>query len=414
MSDHSIRTIYFTSQLPREVMDALNRESGRIYTQVKVEQYRIYRKKGIWLSPNAQERYNDYLNSDAPRLLHAHSIDAAQQGFNKACKTAKANRHSGAKYPHRNKRYRTTIWKPSGIRIKDRCLILSLAKGLEPLSVPLPDHLSLFPKESFLEARLVYNKSSRRYEWHLVVDIGVQTESLEQGYVAAIDLGEIHPVTITDGANASVISCRELRAARQHTNYVLSKIQEKQAKHKKYSRRWWRLQRRKNRFLARQKRRIRDLEHKISRKTIEWAQEHEVNEIAIGDVRDVADGKRLRKEQQQKVSNWSHGKIRSMIGYKAAAVGIQVVDDVDESYTSQTCCRCGERHKPKGRIYQCPACGFVAHRDVQGAANILSRYRLGELGKVTPPNPMYRYPVLRGKRSSPGHGASRSGSPLER
>jgi putative transposase len=414
MSEHSIRTIYFASKLPREVMDALNRESGRIYTQIKVEQYRIYRKKGIWLSPNAQERYNDYLNADAPRLLHAHSVDAAQQGFNKACKTAKANRNSGAKYPHRNKRYRTTTWKPSGIRIKDGCLILSLAKGLTPLSVPLPNHLRDFPKEAFLETRLVYNKSSRRYEWHLVVDTGVEVKPLEQGYVAAIDLGEIHPVTITDGRNAAVISCRELRAVRQHTNYVLSKIGEKQARHKKYSRRWWRLQRRKNRFLARQKKRVRDLEHKISRKTIEWAQAHEVSEIAIGDVRDVADGKRLNKKSQQKVSNWSHGKMRKFIGYKAQAAGMKVAHNVDESYTSQTCCGCGERHKPKGRIYQCPVCGFVAHRDVQGAANILSRYVTGELGKVTPPIPMYRYPVLRGKRSSPGHGANSSRSPVER
>lgn len=406
-----IRTLYFASQLPREVMDALNRESGRIYTQVKVEQYRIYRKQGIWLSPNAQERYNDYLNAQSPKMLHAHSIDAAQQGFHKACKTAKANRHLGAKYPHRNKHYRTTIWKPSGIRLKDRCLRLSLARGLEPLDVPLPDHVFAFSKEAFLEVRLVYNQSSRRYEWHLVVDIGIEVKPLEQGGVAAIDLGEIHPVTITDGQDAVIISCRELRAVKQHTHYLLSKVSQKQSKHKKYSRRWKRLQQRKNRFLARQKHRTRDLEHKISQEVIRWAHEHAITELAIGDVRDVADGKRLSKKSQQKVSTWSHGNMRKFIGYKAEAAGMKVVDDVDESYTSQTCYGCGKRHKPSGRLYRCPSCGFAAHRDVQGAANILSRYLLGVLGKVTPPKPKYRYPVLRGKRSSPGHGACRSVSP---
>ena len=75
-STTTIRTVYFRCQLPRSVADALNRESGRIYTQVLVEQYRIYRKKGVWLSPNTQKRYNDYRN-DQPSLLHAHSIDAA-------------------------------------------------------------------------------------------------------------------------------------------------------------------------------------------------------------------------------------------------------------------------------------------------------------------------------------------------
>src|SRR5687767_658740 len=87
-----IHTVYFACQLPRSVADALNAESGRRYTQVLVEQYRICRMQGVWLSPKAQERYNDYLNAERPRLLHAHSIDAAQQGFAKACTTTRAAR----------------------------------------------------------------------------------------------------------------------------------------------------------------------------------------------------------------------------------------------------------------------------------------------------------------------------------
>jgi hypothetical protein len=109
MSHSTIRTVYFASHLPRAIADALNAESGRIYTQVMVEQYRIYRKTGTWLSPKVQERLNDFYNVSQPPLLHAHSIDAAQQGFPKACKTAQANRGDGAQYPHKRKRYRTTI-----------------------------------------------------------------------------------------------------------------------------------------------------------------------------------------------------------------------------------------------------------------------------------------------------------------
>jgi putative transposase len=92
--------------------------------------------------------------------------------------------------------------------------------------------------------------------------------------------------------------------------------------------------------------------------------------------------------------------MRRYIGYKAEAAGITVADDVNEAYTSQTCASCGNRHKPTGRIYSCPACGAVVHRDVQGAANILSRFCYGALARVPVPNPMYRHPVLRGKRSS--------------
>jgi putative transposase len=243
MSNTIIRTAYFASHLPRAVADALNAESGRIYTQVMIEQYRIYRKKGVWLSPNAQERYSDYLNAETPRTLHAHSIDAAQQGFHKACKIAKANRGDGAHYPRKRKHYRTTIWKNTGIRVEGDCLLLSLARGLDSIRVELPAYLRAMPKEAFVEARLVYNKSSRHYEWHLVIDDGTEIEPTTNTNIAAVDLGEIHPATLTDGSEACVIACRELRADAQHTNKRLSKFQQAQSKHLKGWRRWKQLQR---------------------------------------------------------------------------------------------------------------------------------------------------------------------------
>lgn len=401
-----ITTIYFRCDLPKTTTDALNRESGRIYTQVLVEHYRIYRKKGVWLSPGADEKLNDYYNAEQPSFLHAHSIDAAQQGFGKACKTAREARKAGiedANYPHKRKYYRTTIWKNTGIRLKNGCLRLALARGNEPIVVPLPEPLRVLPAEAFIEMRLVYNKSSRHYEWHLVLEDGVVPHPVESGCVAAGDLGEVHPITLTDGEEALVVSCRQLRAQSQHSNKTQAELDSKQSRHQKKSRRWWRLERRKRRFLEKQKRRRRDIEHKVSREAVNWCVERQVQTLALGDVRDVADGKRLNQQNQQKISNWSHGKLRRYIGYKAAAAGLTVVDDVDEAYTSQTCAGCGNRHKPRGRIYVCSACGAVVHRDVQGAANILSRLLYGELAQVPAPEPKYRHPVLRGKRSSCGH-----------
>lgn len=406
-----IHTVYFRCGLPRSAADRLNAESGRIYTQVLVEQYRIYRKKGIWLSPNAQERLNDNYNQGQSPLLHAHSIDAAQQGFHKACQTTRAARKAGleTKYPYKRKRYRTTIWKNSGIRVRDGHLLLSLARGKPPIEVELPKPLRELPAEAFVEMRLVYNPASKHYEWHLVVDDGVEPDPVQTGRVAAGDLGEIHPITLVDGEQALVVSCRQLRAQSQHTNYVLSKMQAKQARHQKGSRRSKRLAKRKARFLAKQERRRRDIEHKVSRAAVEWCEERGAQTLALGDVRDVADGKRLNRNSQQKISNWSHGKVREYIAYKAEAVGIRVEDKVDEAFTSQTCACCGHRQKPKGRVYTCPACGSVVHRDVQGAANILSRFLYGKLAEVPVPKaPKYRHPVLRGKRSSPGHGARSS------
>jgi PAS domain S-box-containing protein len=54
--------------------------------------YRIYRRKGIWLSPSAAEKLGDFFSATT---LHAHSRDAAQQGFYQACRTAKAGQALG-------------------------------------------------------------------------------------------------------------------------------------------------------------------------------------------------------------------------------------------------------------------------------------------------------------------------------
>jgi putative transposase len=99
--------------------------------------------------------------------------------------------------------------------------------------------------------------------------------------------------------------------------------------------------------------------------------------LVIGDVRDIADQVDCGKVQNQKISQWNHGQVRRYITYKAEAEGI-TVHLVDEAYTTQTCPNCTHRHKPKGRRYRCPACGFQAHRDVVGQVNILSVFVHGE------------------------------------
>jgi putative transposase len=392
-----IRTHSLPCTLPKAAADTLNRESGRVYTETLVWHYRIYRRKGLWLSPGAAEKLGDFLSETT---LHAHSRDAAQQGFYRACKTANACREAGleAYYPHRRKFYRTTVWKHTGIRVRDGTVFLSRARGSEPISFPWTGEGTL------LETRLVYDLKQQRYFWHLVVEDGQEPAPAQSTQTAAIDLGEIHPVAITDGEEVCILSCRQLRSIAQQTNKELAALQRKQARCHRGSRRSRRLSRAKRKRLARQKRRRRDLEHKISRATIDWCKEKKVGVLAIGDVRDVADKtkekKRLKRPERQKVSNWSHGTIRRYLGYKAEAAGISVHDRVPEHHTSQTCVACGHRHKPKGRVFQCPVCGFVFPRDGVGYANLLSRVLYGELAQVRPIRTKYRKPFHRWFRNS--------------
>jgi putative transposase len=220
-----------------------------------------------------------------------------------------------------------------------------------------------------------------------------------------VDLGEIHPAALTDGQETVIISSRALRSNAQYTAKRLSEIQAKQVRKQRGSRAFRRLQRRKSRFLAKQRRRARDLEHKISRAVVDWAKERQVGTLVVGDVRDVADGKHLNTKSQQKIGLWSHGRQRQYITYKANATGITVAL-IKEAYTSQTCpgtlsdgTGCMQCYKPRGRLSRCPACGFdfpsrwgrlcqLARRGTIRASQGMSNQRLEK----------YRYPNAR-KRS---------------
>jgi len=399
-----LRTVQFACTLPKAEADALNAESGRVYTGILVQHYRVYRKQGIWLAPKSGERLEDALGG--PTSLHAHSRDAAQQGFYKACKTARACRQQGSdvKYPHLRKRFRTTIWKSTGISRRGEYLWLARARGLSPVQVAMPSNIVTASSAVYLEARLVWDRAARHYSWHLVVEDGVEPLPAPGTRTAAVDLGEIHPAALTEGKETCIITCRALRANQQYTAKRLSEIRARQDRKQTGSRSWRRLHRRKIRFLAKQKRRARDMEHKVSRAVVTWAKERHIGTLVIGDVRDVADGKRLNTKSQQKIGLWSHGRQRQYITYKAAAAGI-AVRLIEEAYTSQTCPGtlpdgrgCRHRSKPKGRRYVCPACGFRAHRDGVGCANILSVHFTGECGHVLPPQETYRHPFA-GKRS---------------
>ena len=411
----SICVYIFACQLPQARAEAFNAESARIYNMVMAEHYRVYRKKGIWLKMHAAEKLNDRYDAATPKILVASSIDAAQQAFYKACKQVHTKRKRGdvqAKFPHRRRSHRTTVWKKIGVyAIKAGILYLSQPRGKPRVQVKLPPHLTTLEKEQVLEVRLVFKEGQRRFDWHVVIEDGIQPEPVKTKRIAGIDLGEVHPAVITDGEEAVVISCRELRALNRYWHKRLGALCAKLGRHEKGSRRWRQLQARKRQFRGQYAEQKRDMHHKIAHEVVKWAQEHEIELLVIGDVRGIGTNKRrLNKKARQKLNDWQHGTVRKYIKEKAAKVGIRVYDKVDERYTTQTCPGCGKRHKPSGRIYTCPTCRAVYHRDVVGAANILSRYRYGRLGNVLPPEPEYRYPVLRGKRSPSGTGqVDRSG-----
>jgi putative transposase len=263
-------------------------------------------------------------------------------------------------------------------------MLRSRARGLEPVRVLLPANLLDSPASAYNQVELVWDRAGRHYHWHSTLEDGTGPAPAPGSTIIAVDLGEIHPAAMTDGTEAVVVTARRLRAARQYPVQRLSQLASTQSGKQKGSRRWKQLQRRKNRFLAQQAKRTRDIEHTVSRAVVDDAVMRKAGTSAIGDVRDLADGKRLPTKTQQKIGRWSHGKTREYLTYTAQTAGIHV-ELSDEHDTSKTCPRCEHQYTPTGRVYRCPVGGLVAHRDAVGSVNSLSRKVHGQLAKILPP-----------------------------
>ena len=233
-----------------------------------------------------------------------------------------------------------------------------------------------------------------------MVDDGLAPAMRTTGTSVAVDMGEVHPAVVTDGNTGLVISARELRATGQGLAKAISILDARKARMKPGSKRYRRMARAKAKARRKAAARQRDILHKVSRAVVDYAVETKAREIVIGDVRDIADGVHRGKNSNQKVSLWPHGKLRSYIAYKALLEGMATLLE-DEHHTTQTCPGCGNKKKPKGRVYRCRVCGFVGHRDVVGASNILSRRLYGELGRVRVRETMYRHPY--GAKAPQGH-----------
>jgi putative transposase len=195
--------------------------------------------------------------------------------------------------------------------------------------------------------------------------------------VAGVDMGEVHLAVTHDGHECRIYNGRHLRSVRRYQNKKKGELGARLDRMKRGSRRWKRLRARKGMILRKLDNQVRDILHKQTTKLVSTLYQAGVQTVVIGDVRDIRKTLDYGKKANQKMHQWLHGKMRRLISYKTARLGMDTALQ-NEAYTSQTCPSCGDHHKPKGREYQC-RCGFQYHRDGVGAWNIRAKY-LGNFG----------------------------------
>ena len=126
---------------------------------------------------------------------------------------------------------------------------------------------------------------------------------------------------------------------------------------------------------------MRDMEHKISRTIVATAVERKAGTIAIGDIRDIADGVDCGTVQNGRMSRWNHGKISDYVEYKSGSrrdrgrTGRRTPHEPDVSQL-----RASPQTEPAQ--IRLPGLRVSANRDVVGQVNILSVFRHGEPGRL--------------------------------
>jgi putative transposase len=198
-----------------------------------------------------------------------------------------------------------------------------------------------------------------------------QAEAPPGNVQATVDLGEIHLAAVTTNTGkALIVTGRGIRSLKRQRSKQLGQLTRKQSRCQKHSRRWKKLQQAKNKVCRRSERRIRDARHKATRAVIDFCVENEVGSLFIGNPHGVRNHQ-TGKHHNQRMSLWEYGKDIDYLTHKSTQARILSFTG-SERGTSSQCPVCGHRHKPKGRVWVCRACGFTGHRDLVGSVNMHS------------------------------------------
>jgi len=376
---------------PNDLQTQLRKESARLWCDmVKLHKY-IRKRQWAWPTPGSYEKH--FKNKYA---LHSQTIQALIKKFFANIDTTTENRKNGdrkARYPFRDKkRFQVVMYKQSAIKVHGNHIILSNGKGNPKLKIKAP---KVIQQGKIVGAELGFHE--------LRLTIRQELDAVENAgeNIVAADLGVIHLAAMTDGNKSEVIVGRALRSLVQYRNKKLAHYARLISQCKKGSRRLKKLRRSKARMLARNDRQQRNLLHHASKQMINFCVKQSAGTLVVGDCINLSKNSRKKKKGSSRSNQMNSGNPLSQLlnyaEYKGKVRGVKLIKQ-EESYTSQTCPKCGHRHKPSGRIYQCknPECDFIGIRDIVGAANIKNKYEntIIKPNHILPPNKAkYRRPV---------------------
>jgi putative transposase len=281
-------------------------QAARVYNFC-IQMHEYCRSYDVWLS-----KFDMFKVLKKQFEMNSQSIKEVCVKFYAALDGAVTAKKKGEdnKLPWRFKKYYAVPWIDQSIH-QDGCnLRFSTGmRGKEKTYLYLKTAEPI-PKTKYLE--LVWD---RGYYYLMVTQEVVNELEINSGNVVGIDPGEIHCMTLTDGNESLIITGRGMRSIKQHRAKSLAELSQKMSKCTKYSKRWKRLNRAKRRFLTRSNNLIKNQNHQATRKAVDWAKQHDIQIVVMGNPEGVKD-KNCGKVQNQKLSLWQYGKIADYMKYK--------------------------------------------------------------------------------------------------
>lgn len=201
-------------------------------------------------------------------------------------------------------------------------------------------------------------------QWYLLVtcDIAEAEGNAHPVGFVGVDLGIVNIATTSTGTRHSG---RRLNRRREADRKLRTKLQKKNTRSAK---------RRAKKRAGKEKRRARDINHKISKRIVAEAQ-RTGRGIALEDLTGIRERARLRGPQRVTLHSWSFHQLGAFIAYKAKRARVPMVY-VDPAYTSRECSRCHhieKANRPSQAVFVCQSCGFAEHADRNSSHNISHR-----------------------------------------
>lgn len=353
--------IYTFPQLPKAMLARISAgrtESAKVWMHCRDMHAAARKDKAPW--PKRTELQKATKGQFA---LHSQSVQMVCHTFLANIDTTAQLRREGnvkMKYPWRDKRYYPLLWPAQAVTVEGNYIVLPMGRGRASLVLPKP--------EGFEPGgcKLVWNGSAN--ELHVTVEVPVQDRA-DSSVKATVDLGQIHQCAVTTSTGAAlIVSGRGQRSLKRRMNQMHGEIARLQSRCKKGSRRHKKLARARHKHAGRLERQVRDLAHKGTRVVADFCAANQVGEVFIGDPQGVRRYNNGRKHNQR-MAQWEYGRDKEYLAQKLSREGIASFTG-SERGTSSRCPQCGHKHKPKGRVWHCKACGFTGHRDLVGSVNM--------------------------------------------